>query len=269
MDEWLQARTPKMKDYIGTEETVHGEHWGGVHGGYFGDPSIALPLVETVKGILNKAPADVVVDLGGGTGFLLSQLAAGGVDAALVNVDCSETQLAIATQKAISTVCKPLGEFKRGDIAAGDKRVLFMMRSVLHYLGKEGLSPLLRHIRSQARKGEYYVHQTASFDSSEDADCLNTLYGLMRTTKWYPTVADMKECLADTGWQVATVKPAAALQMTSDELALRYALNAGDIARICDSMQRSFGETQDLFRPTPTGFMAFLPYRIYACVAAI
>jgi hypothetical protein len=62
-----------------------------------------------------------------------------------------------------------------------------MMRSVLHYFGKDGLRPVLRHLRAQAKPGEYFIHQTASFERVRDANCLNNLYAMMRTQKWYPT----------------------------------------------------------------------------------
>ncbi len=258
-----------MEDHIGTEKVVHGRRWGALHGGYFSDPTIARPLVETAKGILAKSPTDVVVDLGGGTGFLLSQLASTGVvaDAALVNVDCSEAQLALIDEEGISSVRTPIGDFRRGDVAAEDKRFFFMMRSVLHYFGEKGLSPLLRHLRDQAEIGEFFVHQSASFDTEEEAACLNALYRHMRTCKWYPTVNDLKRRLADSGWRVTATIPAPSLPLTSDDLGLRYALNTTDIACIRDMMAGAFGEMNSVFQLTPSGFDANLHYRIYTCVA--
>ena len=186
-----------MEDYIGTEKVVHGQRWGELHGGYFSNHSIARPLVETARGILARSPADVVVDLGGGTGFLLSQLASQGVGTALVDVDCSEPQLALTDKEGILRLCKSIMGFRRADIAARDKRLFFIMRSVLHYLGEKGLSTLLLHLRDQAEEGEFFVHQSASFDSEEEAACLNALYRHMRTHKWYPTVEDLMKRLAD------------------------------------------------------------------------
>ena len=120
-----------MRDYIGPEKAVQGREWGALHGGYFSDPEIARPLIDTAQGILEKSPADVIVDLGGGTGFLLSQLASRGMGAhvALVDVDCSETQLASTGAKRISRVCASIDTFRRRDIAAGKRRIFFMMRS--------------------------------------------------------------------------------------------------------------------------------------------
>lgn len=258
-----------MEEYIGTETVVHGRRWDTLHAGYFSDSATARLLVGTVKGILVKSPADVVVDLGGGTGFLLSQLRLQGVgvDAALVNVDCSEAQLALSNKEFISSVCTSLSSFKRGDVASEDSRVFFMMRSVLHYFGEEGLSPFLCHLRGQAEAGEFFVHQTASFDNREEAACLNALYRHMRTQKWYPTVNDLQRRMADSGWRVMDTIPAPSLLLTSNDLGRRYALGTSDIAFIRDMMAREFGEMSGVFRLTPSGFHANLHYRIYTCVA--
>ncbi|MDO9585425.1 MAG: hypothetical protein Q7I93_02945, partial [Syntrophales bacterium] len=254
-----------MEDHIGTEKVVHGQRWGALHGGYFSDPTIARPLVETAKGILAKSPTDVVVDLGGGTGFLLSQVAlhAIGAGVALVNVDCSEAQLALTDENSISSVCTSIGGLRRSAIAAEQKRCFFLMRSVLHYLGENGVAPLLRHLRDQAKEGEFFLHQSASFDNEEEAACLNALYRHMRTQKWYPTVNDLKKCLEDSGWRVTATTPAPSLLLTSDDLGRRYALDTSDLARIRNKITRTFGKMNSVFRITPSGFHATLHYRIY------
>ena len=258
-----------MEDYLGTEKVVHGQRWGAFHGGYFSDPAIARPLIETAREVLAKSPTDMVVDVGGGTGFLLSQLASQGIGAGatLVDVDCSESQLAQTDTHGILRVCTSITDFRRGDIAAEDKRLFFMMRSVLHYLGETGLSPLLHHLRDQAKEGEFFVHQSASFDNENEAACLNALYRHMHTHKWYPMLNDLESRLADSGWRVTAVTPAPPLLLTSDDLAQRYALDTSDIARIGDMMAREFGETNPVFRLTPSGFHADLHYWIYTCVA--
>ena len=259
-----------MEDHIGIEKIVHGQHWGTLHGGYFSDPAIAQTLIETAKGILAKSPADIVVDMGGGTGFLLNQLASHIIDAnvALVNVDCSEAQLDLTDKNSISSVCAPIVEFKRSAIAVEQKRFFFLMRSVLHYLGENGVTPLLRHLRDQAREGEFFLHQSASFDNEEDAACLNALYRHMRTHKWYPLADDLKKRLVDSGWRVIATNPAPPLILTSDDLGRRYALDANDLNRIRDKMVREFSEMNNVFRITPSGFIANLHYQIYTCVAA-
>lgn len=258
-----------MDDYLGREKGVHGQAWDTVHGGYFSDPAVARPLVEAAASLLAKAPADVVVDLGGGTGFLLSQLAACAAvgSATLVNVDCSEVQLALAEGKGIRYVHASIGEFQRSRLAGLGKRFFYLMRSVLHYFGQDGLSPVLRHLRDQAREGEFFLHQTASFDKEEEAACLNALYRHMRTHKWYPTVDDLQRRLAQAGWHVTAVTAASPLLLASDELGRRYALDPQEIQHIRDRMAREFGDRDDVFELTSSGFQARLHYRIYMCVA--
>ena len=259
-----------MQDTIGTEKIVHGQRWGEFHNGYFSDPAIAAPLIHAVHGVLAKSPADVVVDLGGGTGFLLSQLAARGVGAAakLVDVDCSDAQLAMAGKAGLATIRASIDEFQRRAVATRDQRLFLMMRSVLHYLGEDGLRPLLRHLRDQARDGEFFVHQTAAFDNALETACFNALYQQMRIPKWYPTVDDLKKRLAEAGWRVTDTIAAPTLVLASEDLGLRYALDAADLARIRERMTTEFGAANRVFHLTPTGFDADLHYRIFTCVAA-
>lgn len=258
-----------MHDYIGTEKVVHGRHWDAVHGGYFSDPAVARPLIDVVSGILARSPADVVVDLGGGTGFVLSQLAAHGIAAGstMVNVDCSDAQLALAEGRDIENLCASVADIARGDIAVGEKRFFYMMRSVLHYVGEDGLSPLLRRLRNQAEQGEFFVHQTASFDDERDAACLNALYRHMHTDKWYPTVSELKRRLTQAGWRVLATVPAPALPLTSEDLGKRYGLDEKELGLVRDVVAAQFGEMDDVFRLTPSGFEAQLHYRIYICLA--
>jgi SAM-dependent methyltransferase len=258
-----------MEDPIGIEKIVHGQRWGEFHNGYFSDLAILRPLVDAALRVLAESPADVVVDLGGGTGFLLSQLASKGIGAAttLINVDCSDVQLAFKDTVGIIRVHSSIGEFCRTDVAAVDQSFLLLMRSVLHYFGEDGLLPLLRHLRDKARKGEFFVHQSASFEAEKDAACLNALYRHMRTRKWYPTVNHLKNCLLKSGWRVTDTLEAPSLVLTSEDLGLRYALDARDIARIQDAMVDEFGGESRVFRLTPSGFQADLHYRIITCVA--
>ncbi|HCC55218.1 MAG TPA: hypothetical protein DEQ20_09915 [Desulfobulbaceae bacterium] len=260
-----------MKDHIGTEKVVHGQQWGALHNGYFADSTIARPLLNAAIDVLTHSPADVVVDLGGGTGFLLSQLAAYDICHALKlkNVDCSEEQLAVTDAAGIAPVHKSLEDFKRSDVAAAGQRLFLIMRSVLHYVGETGLRPLLRHLRAQTKEGEFFVHQTASFDNEDDAACLNALYHYMHTSKCYPLTNELTQALTDSGWRVTNTMAAPTLLLTSDDLALRYALDATALAHIRDKMAKEFGAKNRVFRLTPSGFHACLPYRIFTCVASL
>ena len=254
---------------FGPEQAVHGSTWGRMHGGYFSDPEVARPLVEAVREIWAEARPDRIVDLGGGTGFLLARLRESGAGAGseLVVLDGSDPQLAEAAKSGVECVRGSVGAFRRAAVAPAGARVLWLMRSVLHYAGETGLDPLLRHLRAQAATGEFWVHQTACFERAEDAACLNALYRLLRTGKWYPTVAELRQRLAAQGWTVMEERPAPTLVLDSDGLGLRYATDAAGLHAIGKTLSAEFGEPNDVFRFTPTGFQADLRYRTFICRA--
>lgn len=258
-----------MNEQINREESVHGKQWGELHGGYFSDHGVALPFVKRAKELVLKSRADVVIDLGGGTGFLLSQLAGQGLceGLTLVNLDCSDVQLAPAREAGITCVRALVTDFCRSDVGPEDKMFFFIMRSVLHYFGEAGLLPVLRHLHSQAREGEVFVHQTASFEDKRDAACLNALYRHMNLDKWYPTVSELEGSVTKAGWRLTDMLSAPALLLTSDDLARRYALQMADVMRIRNVMAKEFGKQTSVFGVLPNGFWAKLHYRIYTCVA--
>ena len=193
-----------MNDQIDIEKRFHGIVWNSVHDGYFSDPGIAGPLVEKVRIMARTSKADTIIDLGGGTGSLLSCIRAAGIgpDVSLLDLDDSPVQLDAARSAGFTLLRASVDSFSRHEIGSEGGRCLFVMRSVLHYFGKEGLRPVLRHILAQTRPGEYFIHQTASFRRQEDANCANTLYKMMGTKKWYPTVAFLRKCLREEGWKV-------------------------------------------------------------------
>jgi hypothetical protein len=256
-----------MNAHLGTEQVVHGTRWHTLHNGYFANPEIAHPLVQAACSVL--APDDVVVDLGGGTGFLLTQLASAcaHLPAALRNLDCSAAQLAQTQGADIIPVHATIHDFQRATVARDDQRLFLLMRSVLHYVGRQGLPALLGHLRAQAKPGEYFVHQSATFREDTDAICLNTLYQLMRTNKWYPTVPAVTDELQQSGWQVLRTTPAPTLELHHDDLALRYDLSPADRTAIRRQMQQHFGSNHPVFHLTPDGFQADLHYHIFVCVA--
>lgn len=258
-----------MGEDLGAETGVHGASWGRMHGGYFSDPAVARPLVDAVRAAWDALRPEVVVDLGGGTGFLLSRLREAGLgrEAALVNLDCSPAQLDAAAAAGVASVRGSVDGFRREAVVPAGRSALWLMRSVLHYAGEAGLAPLLRHLRAQAKAGERWVHQTACFERPEDADCLNALYRGMRTAKWYPAVADLRERLSAAGWRAVSVLPAPALRLDSGELGLRYGLDEAEIAGIRESIAGAFGGRGEVFRLRPGGFQADLHYRIWICDA--
>jgi hypothetical protein len=258
-----------MNRFIGKEKGMHGRRWDSLHQGYFSDPHVAAAFNEKVTEAVADLHPEVIVDLGGGTGFLLSELGRGLMNTGirLVNMDCSDAQIAIAEGRGIDCLRASAGEFKREYIDHQKKRFLFMMRSVIHYFGREGVVPLLRHIRTQAEAGELFLHQTASFERKREAACSNLLYKKMRTGKWYHTVPEIHGFLKGTGWHIDSVSGAPPLLMTSQDLAVRYGLSERDIAGIRDEVSSQYGDLQDVFRIQAGGFCAYLHYRIYRCRA--
>ncbi len=259
-----------MNEQISRESVVHGTRWNSVHEGYFSDPAIAAPLIQKTLEWSRKAEAEAIVDLGGGTGYLLSQLQAHGIDPAvsLIDLDHSPAQLDVARQNGFSCIHGSVDSFSRRDTIP-EKSCLYMMRSVLHYFGKTGLCPVLRHLHGQTKPGEIFVHQTASFRHQKEADCLNELYRMMRTPKWYPTVDVLCDFMLAEGWQVLEILPALPLRLRDDDLMQRYQLQQADIQHIRAHLSPSPHVPSDVFQPTADGFCAFLHYWIYVCTPAI
>lgn len=254
---------------VGKESGVHGRKWNTMHGGYFSDPAVADPFIEFVQKAIDVSKPGVIVDLGGGTGFVLHELikrcAAPGIR--LVNLDVSQKQLNVKHHSRILSVRRSIAEFRRSDIDPGNKSFLFIMRSALHYFGKEGLMPLLCHLRSQMKHGEFFVHQTACFNSANGARCLNRLYDCMGTGKWYPTSKQLCRFLEKAGWGIMSVDPAPALPLASEDLGRRYRLSKHRLAEIRNELGKTPGQKNDILRLTPKGFCAYLHYQIVTCFA--
>jgi hypothetical protein len=258
-----------MNDQIKRESGVHGHHWDAVHAGYFSDPVVAAPLIEKIQAVYLESQPEVIVDLGGGIGFLLSQLlkTAACSEVRLVNLDDSSAQLEAARSRGIFCLRGAVDAFSRNDLGSEQGRFLFMMRSVLHYFGQKRLCAVLGHIRSQARPGEYFVHQTASFSRQEDAACLNEIYRMMGTKKWYPTCDFLCQCLKNEGWQVLEILPGFSLPLTGCELKKRYKLDQRDILRIKKRCSQNFQVPSEVFESTEENFCAYLHYWIYVCIS--
>jgi len=253
---------------IGIEKGVHGRQWHAVHDGYFADPEVVLPFLDTISHEILKCTPNVVADLGGGTGFVLSELAKRHPEAPIkyINVDISTKQLCECKYNVITSLQVSATDITRGALVNDGGSLMFIMRSLLHYLGYHGVTPFLKHLRAQMKPGETMIHQTACFGSYEEADCVNHLYALMRTGKWYPIVKSLTQILNKTGWQVVDCKPAPNLCLKSAELAKRYNLSAEDIARIRKEIGQKHNETT-VFVPVGSNFNAFLQYRIFTCRA--
>jgi hypothetical protein len=258
-----------MNEEIEKEVGIHGERWESFHQGYFSNPVVSGVLVrEIITGIEESGPT-ILIDLGGGTGYLLSELLKKKIDPAirLINLDLSLPQLNRTGLDRITSLRASLSDFKRVQIASDLDRVLFIMRSALHYFGKSGLPTVLRHLRAQMKPGEYFIHQTACFTSQTAADCLNAIYTGMGTMKWYPTVEVLIPILESTGWQITHIADVPRLRLASDELKERYQLSDDTVRKIRERIMRDFGEIEGVLEETPDGFTAYLSYKIFRCRA--
>ena len=251
------------------ERSIHGAEWDRIHGGYFASHAVAEPLTKAIQSAAVSAKPRVIVDLGGGTGFMLHELARHGlaVNARLINLDASTEQLGHGHDPRIKRVEASLTELRRAQFAKKDETVLFIMRSVLHYFGKNGCIPTLKKLRRLMQPGERFIHQTACFEDAAAAKCLTELYVLMGTEKWYPMISGLCMALTEAGWQVEATAPAPPLPMSSLDLARRYNLAPAKLMQIQKTLSTDCGECTRVFERTPRGFVAYLPYTIFTCVA--
>jgi len=259
----------REEDSIKREMKIHGQRWGSFHHHYFADPEVAEPLTAATLSAVDAAHPDVIADLGGGTGFLLKELLKRrplpGVR--LVDVDVSDVQLSACKDEGIERLFASAASVTRRDLGAEDRRLLLVARSLLHYFGCSGLQPLLRHLRGQLRRGELFVHQSACFEDSEDAACLNCIYGMMKTEKWYFAIDDLEAALEKADFSLCEIRPAPPLRLDSGDLAERYELSAEQVASIREKVRREFGERPGVFTTSGDGFTAWLHYSIFTCRA--
>ena len=255
--------------YIRNEEGVHGERWQTLHDGYFSDPRVASPFLDSIEKIINISYPSVIADLGGGTGFILSELSKrlslSGVK--LFNVDISSKQLSSCDKKQIALIKTPVSQFTRHQLKVEDANVLLIARSLLHYFGKSDLRHLLRHIRCQQKKGEFFIHQSACFQRLEDSECLNLIYNLMGIDKWYGTISKMQILLEEVGWEICTIIPAPNLHLNSRDLSERYNLSPDQVKFIRIEIEKQYGQSPDIFCMNDIGFDAYLHYCIFICRA--
>jgi len=253
---------------LNSEVKIHGTRWNTFHDGYFSDLNIALPFLETISREIRSAKPSVVADLGGGTGFILSEISKRHPQAGLrfINVDISPKQLCECDDKNISSLQMSITEVERNSLIKDNGSLMLIIRSVLHYMGYEGVIPFLKHLRNQLNPGEILIHQTACFETIKEADCINRLYSLMRTPKWYPTIASLCQTLKETGWDVLSYSPAPDLLLKSADLAERYSLKEENIFQICSELGNNY-DLPAIFKTDGRKFGAYLKYSIFTCQA--
>jgi len=264
-----EKRLTSEEESVRREMKIHGQRWESFHHHYFSDPKVAEPLTEPILRAVDADRPDVIADLGGGTGFLLKELLRRrplpGVR--LVNVDVSEMQLSACNDGRIERLEASAAAVARRDLVTEDRRLLVVARSILHYFGNSGLLPFLRHLRSQLVEGEFFVHQSACFADWGDAACLNQVYGMMGTEKWYFTIDELEVALEEAGFSLCEIGPAPPLLLDSGDLAERYGLGADLVASIREEVGRESGQRPGVFTSSGEGFTAWLQYSIFVCRA--
>ena len=173
------------------------------------------------------------------------------------------SQLGCIDNPRIQRLQSSLTDLSRERFPSNMNSLLCCMRSVLHYFGEDGLRPMLSHIRSIMKPGEYFIHQTACFSNEVQADCLNQLYQQMHTKKWYPTTNTLQSLLKQTGWRVEHICSAHCISLCSSDLKKRYQVSEKDMDQINTTLYERFGEIQEIYVQTEEGFIAFLPYTIF------
>ena len=259
---------------IKREHNIHGQAWQSMHGGYFSSLEVVKPLLTKIAETCRKNPVENVIDLGGGTGFLLSHVASvladNGFNLGFIDIDLSEGQLNAVSDPKIKTLCSSIDSFCRDEILKQRESAMFISRSTLHYYGKDGLLPAINHILQEMHKGEFFIHQTACFIQRESKDLMNLIYEMMGTGKWYPTADELCEFLGKTGFEVCEVSNAPALPLSSYSLMERYGISSDRVKEIIKCIKKEF------YPPAPDvvelhsedSFTAYLHYRIFVCRAS-
>lgn len=255
-------------DSTRNEKRDYGKKWNDVHDGYFSDLEIAAPFILAAIDGVSKSNPDVIADLGGGTGFLVSLLKkhCRGVSR-FYNVDVSEKQLSQTPDPEVRTVCNSLMALSRNSFAEAGESLMFCTRSTFHYFGREGYAPLLEHLRSNMRRGEIMIQQTACFSEPRDRDILNLIYEMMGTDKWYPLEKDLESMIKETGWHAYASVSASPIRLSMEALRSRYMLEADAMKEIRNAVLKRFGESEGVFTVNESGFDAYLHYRIITCEA--
>ena len=263
IDEGEDIKNPK-------ENGVYGTRWNTIHNGYFSDQQVSFPMVEVIMKAIQKNKPHIVVDLGGGTGFILKQLLKQQKfpkTIRLINVDTSPLQHSENRDQQIINIQTSIEELTRKQLQPNKNELMLIARSILHYFGEENLEPILRHIRSVLKKGEIFIHQTACFQNIIDAQCLNEIYKLMGTQKWYTTIDALKSVLNDVGFQVYDICNASNLQLDSTDLTERYQLNTEQVTLIQKQIEQKYDQKPQTYTCSPGHFTAWLHYNIFSCKA--
>ncbi|MBF0556666.1 MAG: class I SAM-dependent methyltransferase [Nitrospirae bacterium] len=255
-----------MDEELNNHGKITGKLWDGIHGGYFSNKDAAAPLVLTVLSRINPlSPPAAVADLGGGTGFILKEIAQQLNDPSirLINIDMSGSQLSESRAGQILTIHCPIEAVKRETLLPQNGTLLFIMRSVLHYFGSGGIGGALSHIRQQMRPGECFIHQTACFETDSHAVLLNELFRITGLNKWFPSVNELNKILSANGFIQTLDKEVAALPVSSRDFAKRYDIDDKMLMEIGQKIKARYGEIPKVFETCGGEFTFYLHCRIF------
>ncbi len=257
------------EDIVRREAHLHGKLWGRYYGGFFSDPRMARDYVAAIMRVAREFKPSAIVDLGGGTGFILEQLIAAGLaeNIRLVNLDESEPQLAMCRHPRIAPLKGSIQTLRRAELVGGTASLMLICRSVLQSGGISGQKPWLAQVRAQLKAGEWFVHQSGCADDVEGALALDVLFEQLNVAKWVPAREPLLRLLAEARFKVAEDFPVPPLGMPADELAFRYGMAPETMAKIEADLRRSCAQRPDLFRLTPSGWTFNFPYRVFVCRA--
>ena len=254
---------------IGRENHVYGAAWGAQSHGYFADPAIAAPYMAAIMRASREATPDAIVDLGGGTGFICSQVVDAGLPESvrLFSMDESEVQLAACVHPRVTPMRGALQSFRRADAVEGDGRLMVICRSVLHYGGAAGVEPWVRHVRSQMREGEWFVHQSGCSNDPVVTEVLNRFFALMNADKWVPQRDEFVSLLARSGFSTEEDFKVEPVGMYSNEVTVRYKVDEDALCEIGAKLRSWCAGRPEAYSDTPGGFVFRFPYRVFMCRA--
>lgn len=257
------------------EKQIHGTKWSNVLEGHFFNKNVSFPFIKFITEKLVETTPDIVVDIGGGTGFLLNQLINNGIDEIkkdikLINIDMSEIQITNIINKRIIGYESSAINFSRSLLDKNDdKKITFIMRYVLHYFGPNVIKDALTNIRSQMKTGELLIHHTLCTDTEEDGIVINYFYrnfaGIYnKSHKWIPSFQQIEELLNSSGFIIANVKNADLASYSQDILISRYKITKKDIDEIKNFTKNNLCK---LYREDDKGIILDLPSRYLSCKA--
>ncbi|MBN1289488.1 MAG: class I SAM-dependent methyltransferase [Actinobacteria bacterium] len=251
------------------ESVLYGDVWNSAHQGYFSDPEVAAPFVDALIDVFRQAKPDVVADLGGGTGVVLKMLLKRLGESAADHfvVDASVKQLDQVCDPGIRCVQSPVEKLEREMLVQGNGSLLLCMRSLLHYFGKDGLRPILKHFRTLLKVKECLVHQTVCYETEEEGLIANKLYKVMDTGKWFPALNELTEACEEEGFIVIDRERAPSLVLRKSELEERYAVDPNRMANIAGVLKDEYGELPGVFQFEGNDFTIYLHYFIMICEA--